>query len=84
MFNIGGGLGIRYTARDQPSSIAEFAAVAVRRRARGAERHGMATPTLLVEPGRSIAGKAAVTAYTRRHRQGDPRRCAPTWPSTAA
>ena len=26
-------------------------------------RHGMAMPRILVEPGRSIAGKAAVTAY---------------------
>ncbi len=30
----------------------------------GAERHGMVMPKLFVEPGRSIAGKAAVTAYT--------------------
>jgi diaminopimelate decarboxylase len=28
------------------------------------ERHGLEMPTVLVEPGRSIAGKAAVTAYT--------------------
>jgi diaminopimelate decarboxylase len=64
IFNIGGGLGIRYTEADMPSSIAEFAQVGVPAVREGAERHGMIVPKLFVEPGRSIAGKAAVTAYT--------------------
>ena len=64
IFNIGGGLGIRYTEADQPSSIAEFAEIAVDAVRAGAEKHGMPMPRLFVEPGRSIAGKAAVTAYT--------------------
>jgi diaminopimelate decarboxylase len=64
IFNIGGGLGIRYTEADQPSSIAEFAGIAVEAVRAGAEKHGMPMPRLFVEPGRSIAGKAAVTAYT--------------------
>ncbi len=64
IFNIGGGLGIRYTTADQPSSIAEFAEIAVNAVRRGAELHGLPMPRLFVEPGRSIAGKAAVTAYT--------------------
>ena len=64
IFNIGGGLGIRYISADQPSSIAEFAEIAVTAVRAGAEKHGMPMPRLFVEPGRSIAGKAAVTAYT--------------------
>ncbi|MFA4965347.1 MAG: diaminopimelate decarboxylase [Thermoleophilia bacterium] len=64
IFNIGGGLGIRYTEADKPSSIAEFAAASVKALRAGAERHGMDMPRLFVEPGRSIAGKAAVTVYT--------------------
>ena len=64
IFNIGGGLGIRYTEADQPSSIAEFAEVSVTAVHDGAARHDMAMPRLFVEPGRSIAGKAGVTAYT--------------------
>jgi diaminopimelate decarboxylase len=64
VFNIGGGLGIRYTAADKPSSITEFAEVSVSAVHEGAARHGMVMPKLFVEPGRSIAGKAAVTAYT--------------------
>jgi diaminopimelate decarboxylase len=64
IFNMGGGLGIRYTSADMPSSIEEFAEASVSAVREGAERHGMMMPTLFVEPGRSIAGKAAVTAYT--------------------
>ena len=64
IFNIGGGLGIRYTEADMPSSIAEFAQVSVAAVREGVERHRMVMPKLFVEPGRSIAGKAGVTAYT--------------------
>jgi diaminopimelate decarboxylase len=64
IFNIGGGLGIRYTEADRPSSIAEFAEVGVSAVRDGAARHDLPMPRLFVEPGRSIAGKAAVTAYT--------------------
>jgi len=64
IFNMGGGLGIRYTEADKPSSIAELAEVSVSAVREGAARHGMTVPRLFVEPGRSIAGKAAVTAYT--------------------
>jgi len=63
LFNLGGGLGIRYTARDQPSSIAELAEVAVDTVVSEAAGHGMSPPVILVEPGRSIAGKAAITLY---------------------
>ena len=64
VFNMGGGLGIRYTPADRPSSIAEFAEVGVTAVHEAAARHGLGRPRILVEPGRSIAGKAAVTAYT--------------------
>ncbi len=63
VLNLGGGLGIRYTASDHPSSIGEFARVAVEAASGEAGRYGLPLPKLLVEPGRSIAGKAAVTAY---------------------
>jgi diaminopimelate decarboxylase len=64
VFNIGGGLGIRYTNADMPSSIAEFAEVSVMAVREGAARHQLPMPRLFVEPGRSIVGKAAVTAYS--------------------
>ncbi len=63
IFNIGGGLGIRYTNADMPSSIAEFAGVSVQAVQEGAARNGWPCPGRLCEPGRSMAGKGAGTAY---------------------
>ena len=68
--NVGGGLGIAYTAEDEPPSIDAYVDVKVARRRRGLRR-GRA------DPGR--AGPLAGRQRRRhrlpgRHRQGDPRR----------
>lgn len=62
--NIGGGLGIRYTEEDTPAPISDYATVKVEgvREEMAALRLPM--PRVLIEPGRSIVGKAGVTAYT--------------------
>jgi diaminopimelate decarboxylase len=60
LLNIGGGLGIAYTADDRPPSIDEYAEVKVR----GVERAFDWMPRILVEPGRSLVGNAGITAYT--------------------
>jgi diaminopimelate decarboxylase len=62
--NVGGGLGIRYTEEDMPSSIAEYAAVKVEGVREEMAAVGLPMPRVLIEPGRSIVGKAGVTAYT--------------------
>jgi diaminopimelate decarboxylase len=62
--NIGGGLGIRYTEEDTPSSIGDYAAVKVEGVREEMARFGLPMPRVLIEPGRSIVGKAGVTAYT--------------------
>jgi diaminopimelate decarboxylase len=54
--NLGGGLGIAYTAEDQPPSIDEFADALLRRAPRDV--------TVLCEPGRALVGNAGVTIYT--------------------
>ncbi|MEN9209619.1 MAG: diaminopimelate decarboxylase [Thermostichus sp. DG02_2_bins_29] len=62
--NVGGGLGIRYVESDDPPSIpawVETVATAVEQEFAGA---GIPLPKLLCEPGRSLIGPAAVTAYT--------------------
>ena len=64
IFNIGGGLGIRYTERRHAELDRRVRRGERHGRHDGAARHGMAMPRLFVEPGRSIAGKAGVTAYT--------------------
>jgi diaminopimelate decarboxylase len=62
--NVGGGLGIRYTEEDMPSSIGEYAAVKVEGVREEMAAIGLPMPRVLIEPGRSIVGKAGVTAYT--------------------
>jgi diaminopimelate decarboxylase len=54
--NVGGGLGIAYTAADRPPSIEEYVDALLR----GAP-DGVA---VLCEPGRSLVGNAGVTIYT--------------------
>ncbi|NLY11909.1 MAG: diaminopimelate decarboxylase [Firmicutes bacterium] len=62
--DIGGGLGIRYTDKDVPVSIAEYGEAVVTELFKSAEKHGIRMPKLLVEPGRSIVGEAGTTLYT--------------------
>jgi diaminopimelate decarboxylase len=57
--NVGGGLGIAYTAEDEPPSIDTYAEVKLRG---VAEVFGEGV-RILVEPGRSLVGNAGVTAY---------------------
>jgi diaminopimelate decarboxylase len=61
--NLGGGLGIAYTAADDPPRVAAMA-----RQLRGivaTEAHaaGLAVPHLAVEPGRALIGPVGVTLY---------------------
>ena len=59
MLNVGGGLGIAYTAEDEPPPIDEYVGVKVE----GVRRVFDPVPKLLVEPGRSLVGNAGITAY---------------------
>ncbi len=61
--NVGGGLGIRYTEEDDPSSIDAYVDMKVRAVREEMGRVGLPVPRILVEPGRSIVGKAGLTAY---------------------
>ncbi|GAB4251084.1 MAG: diaminopimelate decarboxylase [Thermoleophilia bacterium] len=62
--NVGGGLGIRYTEEDTPVTIEEYVEGKVGGVRREMARVGLPVPRVLVEPGRSLVGKAGVTAYT--------------------
>jgi diaminopimelate decarboxylase len=59
LLNVGGGLGIAYTAEDEPASIEDYVDVKVR----GVQQTFDPVPRILVEPGRSLVGNAGVTAY---------------------
>jgi diaminopimelate decarboxylase len=60
----GGGLGIAYTSSDDPPTPRDFVETLRGALDTGTARRGLATPRLVVEPGRSIAGPAGVTLYT--------------------
>jgi diaminopimelate decarboxylase len=55
LLNLGGGLGIAYTADDSPPSIEDYAETLLRGAPAGV--------TVLCEPGRSLVGNAGVTLY---------------------
>lgn len=61
--NIGGGFGIKYTDNDTPPTIDESARIIVDAVIVNCERLNLATPILLLEPGRSVVGPAGVTLY---------------------
>lgn len=62
--DLGGGLGIAYTADDKPSSIEDFAACTVDAVKECCARFDVPLPRLLVEPGRSLVASAGLTLYT--------------------
>ena len=63
-FSPGGGFAIGYVRDQLPPEIDEYAEVITSAFERGCERHGFGEPTLLIEPGRSIVGRAGVALYT--------------------
>jgi diaminopimelate decarboxylase len=63
--NLGGGLGVRYVSSDEGASISQHVASLHDLVAKALAAHGVRSrPTLMVEPGRSIAGPAGLTLYT--------------------
>jgi diaminopimelate decarboxylase len=60
VMNVGGGLGIAYTAGDRPPTIADYVNLKVDALARCFDP----LPRILLEPGRSLVGNAGVTLYT--------------------
>ena len=62
--DVGGGLGIAYTAEDKPSTIEEFAEVTTSVMREMCAKYGIKEPRLLCEPGRSLVAVPGVTLYT--------------------
>ena len=60
----GGGLGIRYTLADQAVPIRQYVAAISQAVSRRCQHHGLSLPELILEPGRSIVGRAGVALYT--------------------
>ena len=61
--NLGGGFGIRYTPDNDPAPLGAYMEPVAAAIGAACRRTGMATPFIILEPGRSIAGPAGVTLY---------------------
>lgn len=63
-FSPGGGFAIGYVRSEPPPPIADYAEVITSYTKRFCEELGFGQPRLIVEPGRSIVGRAGVALYT--------------------
>lgn len=61
--NIGGGLGVKYTPEDKPSSIEDLAKIVYDAVRKYQKKFDVSLDKLYLEPGRSIIGNAGVTLY---------------------
>jgi diaminopimelate decarboxylase len=62
-FSPGGGWGVPYNEADAPAPLDGYVRAVCQAVVEGCHRHGLALPTLVIEPGRSIVAPAAVALY---------------------
>ncbi len=63
VMDMGGGLGIAYTRDDEPPSVEAFADMVMDSVSEEWDAAGLPRPRVMVEPGRSIVGRAGITVY---------------------
>ncbi len=63
-FSPGGGWGIAYTAQDNPLTIQQVVETVTATLKEGVQKRGLPLPKLVIEPGRSIVGRAGIALYT--------------------
>ena len=61
--DVGGGLGVRHVEDEQAPSVAEFVGALRSRLERSWALHELPPPRLILEPGRSLVGRAGMTLY---------------------
>ncbi|MBW1605225.1 diaminopimelate decarboxylase [Lactobacillus sp. Sy-1] len=64
VIDVGGGFGIRYTEEDQPLHPEQFVDAIIKTIKQASQEHGLTTPAVWIEPGRSIVGPAGYNLYT--------------------
>ncbi len=62
--NLGGGFGIKYLESECPRPYVEYMKNVSRVVKNHSEKLGLATPFVIIEPGRSVVGAAGLTLYT--------------------
>ena len=70
--NVGGGLGIRYVASDDPPSIQAWVQEVAEAVTAACEQRSLTLPRLLCEPGRSLVATAGITLYSLGSRKDVP------------
>ena len=61
--DLGGGLGVRHVPDEQAPSVEDFVGELLRRLEHAWELHGLRRPLVVLEPGRSLVGRAGVALY---------------------
>jgi diaminopimelate decarboxylase len=61
--DLGGGLGVRHVEDEEVPTIEEFAGELLERVERAWDLHGLPRPLVVLEPGRSLVGRAGVALY---------------------
>jgi diaminopimelate decarboxylase len=61
--DVGGGLGVRHVPGEDAPSVEEFVGELLGRLERGFALHGLPRPEVVLEPGRSLVGRAGVALY---------------------
>jgi diaminopimelate decarboxylase len=64
LVDVGGGLGVQYVPEEEPPTVAEFVGEIVGALDRAWSLQGLPPARLMLEPGRSLVGRAGVTLYT--------------------
>ncbi|MEJ6399745.1 diaminopimelate decarboxylase [Nicoliella lavandulae] len=64
VIDVGGGFGIRYTDEDKPLKPEQFVDTIIKTIKQASQDHGLDTPAVWIEPGRSIVGPAGYNLYT--------------------
>jgi diaminopimelate decarboxylase len=61
--DLGGGLGVQHVPGEEAPSVEEFVGQLLGRLERGFDLHGLPRPHVVLEPGRSLVGRAGVALY---------------------
>jgi diaminopimelate decarboxylase len=61
--DLGGGLGIQYVEGEQPPAIGDFVQTLLSRLEHAWALHSLRRPQVILEPGRSLVGRAGLTLY---------------------
>ena len=63
-FSPGGGIGLQYVRDEAPPPVSHFAETIANAIKAACQRHGLAIPRVVLEPGRSVVGRAGVALYS--------------------